>query len=376
MGGTAVSVSSLSSALAEQGMDVAVLAHDYAGLGPLLATGAARRCIAPARRRPFHLGARSAGFPALATREVAWADLVHSHGLWLSSNHRVARLANRLGKPLVISPRGMLESWSKNHRRTRKTLAWYFREAGILRRASAFHATSDAEADTIRQLGFSQPIFVQPNGTNLSPPRADREMLQAEFPALRNKRWMLFLSRLHVKKGLDWLLHAWAAVQPAYSDWHLVIAGGDLDGTRRQFEAIAREKNLEASVTFTGEVSGSRKASALANAEIFVLPSRSENFGNVILEALSYGLPVITTKATPWPQIAEAGCGWWIDPDLPSLERALREAMSKPMEDLRAQGIAARRIAGHDYAWAQIAIRMIPFYHQIVEDNLPPKTQR
>ena len=190
----------------------------------------------------------------------------------------------------------------------------------------------------------------------------DRDLLESRFPALRSKRWLLFLSRIDRKKGLDLLIDAWGTLAARFPDWHLVIAGSDLKGERNAFENQARQRGVGTAVSFVGSLQGELKACAMGKAELLVLPTRSENFGMAIAEALAHGLPVITTKAAPWSEIVSEQCGWWIDCSADQLEAALRAALVHSQERLREMGERGRRLVARKYSWPRVAGEMRAVY--------------
>lgn len=280
-------------------------------------------------------------------------QVMHDHGVWLQSNHAAARIADRRGIKRVVSPRGMLDEWSLSYRGWKKKLAWHVYQREDLYKASAFCATSRAEALGIRAVGFEQPIAVIPNGVEI-PALADEKKDGA------GARTVLFMSRLHPKKGLHDLVSAWAAAAPP--GWRLVIAGPDEDGYGRVVEQAVRRANLSASVTFTGAVEGAAKRELLGRADVFVLPSYSENFGIVVGEALAHGVPVIASTATPWGELETERCGWWVDPGALPLEAALRQALGLPPEELASMGKRGRALVESRYSWRSIARLHVEFY--------------
>jgi glycosyltransferase involved in cell wall biosynthesis len=296
---------------------------------------------------------RSSGLHAFLARESARFDLVHVHGLWEWPG-RYARLeAKRHGKPLVISPRGMIESWSLQQNPWSKRFAMAAWEKRNLHAAALFHATSLEEASSLRAQGLRQPIAVIPNGI-AAPVPASKFEVEDVFT-------LLFLSRLHPKKGVRELLEAWGPLSRKYPNWNLVIAGPDEDGYGQEMIALAGRQGLSfPRIHFPGSLHGAAKWKQLAAAHLFILPSHSENFGNVVLEALSQETPVMTTHGTPWASLPAEGCGWWIALD--QLAPELEAAMTLPAEQRERMGKRGRAWATGAFGWPSIADRMIAAY--------------
>lgn len=298
-----------------------------------------RGLISPVHAFPIASPRRLRRSPELASflmEEVGRFDLLHVHGLWEWPGRYARQAAQRAHKPLVLSPRGMLEPWSLQQNAVLKRVSLALWERRNLHAAALLHATAETEARQFRALGLRSPIAVIPNGLDFPPP------LERRAPT----RKVLFLSRFHPKKGLDLLLRAWAALGPAREGWELELAGPDENGYRAVVEGEARRLGLGAEVRFTGPVYGEAKWGLLRSAALLVLPSRSENFGNVVAEALSQGVPVLTTQGTPWKPLEPRGCGWWVPASVPALEASLRRALA-----LGPAGLA--EMGGLAPAWVQ-----------------------
>jgi len=283
--------------------------------------------------------------------------VLHDHGIWLHSNHVAAAAAAQAGVKRVVSPRGMLEGWSMQYRRWKKGLAWIAYQRRDLESASAFCATSAHEAENVRTLGFRQPIAVIPNGVDwpvqLRRPTADRA-----------ERVLLFMSRLHPKKGLLDLIQAWK--DSPRDGWRLVIAGPDEGGYRQVVERAVSQAGLQSSVEFVGPASDDAKARLLESADLFVLPSHSENFGIVVAEALAYGIPVVTTTGTPWAEVTVRNCGWRTECGAAPLAAALREAMAASDDKRTEMGMNGRRLIEERYSWSAVAGRHVEMYQWLL----------
>jgi glycosyltransferase involved in cell wall biosynthesis len=285
---------------------------------------------------------------------------------------RQAAVKNQL--PLLISPRGMLESWSLKRSQIKKQLAWLLYEQTNIIKAHTLHATSVEEVNSIRRLSLQKPIALIPNGVHIPDfsKKTCREILVQSFPELAEKKWMLFLSRIHPKKGLDNLLQVWQKLATKFSDWHLVIAGPNQIGYQAQLQSLTVELALEKRVTFTGMLSGERKEAALWNTDLFVLPTHSENFGIAVAEALAHAVPVVTTKGAPWQDLSTYQCGWWIDNNQQALASALTEGMQMSSQERQSMGLNGRKLVETKYSWDSMAQEMASVYHWILGGGTPP----
>lgn len=290
----------------------------------------------------------------LQTRfETGAFDVVHDAGLWLPVNHVTAAAARNGRVPLVVSPRGMLEPWALGHRSTKKSVAWHLYQRRDLARASMLHATSRQEAGGFRRAGLHNPIAIVANGVDLPDPAGDR--------AVSSPRRALFLSRIHRKKGLLDLVAAWASMRP--QNWKMIVAGPDEEGHLAEVRQAVRQAGLESVFEFVGPVDDDAKWALYGGSDLFVLPTYSENFGLVIAEALASGLPVITTRETPWPEIESQRLGWWIPTGADALTTALREALAVSPAVLGEMGARGRRVVAENYSWSTAAQRMLASYH-------------
>ncbi|NQT15297.1 MAG: glycosyltransferase [Planctomycetes bacterium] len=364
-GGPALSVSRLAVSLAMQGVDSLLAALDYGEHGPSTATENVKVLSVPAKGMTRRLRGRCPAFRReLGALVRDGVEVVHNHGLWMFPNLYARQAAVAAGVPLVISARGMTDEWSLSRSRLKKVLAWRLHEKGNLAAARLFHATSGPEAASLRSLGLRQPIAVIPNGVDLPEPATEpgRDVLERRFPALAGKRWLLFLSRLHPKKGVGELLSVWGQLAPRFPGWHLLIVGPDLDGYGDVARRDATTRGISDRVTFTGMLAGIEKECAFAHALLFVLPTHSENFGLVVAESLAYGVPVVTTKGAPWRDLVHHRCGWWIDLSSKALSATLTEAIQCPEEERRAMGARGRELMERKYSWAKVATEMKSAY--------------
>jgi glycosyltransferase involved in cell wall biosynthesis len=354
-GGPTQSVSRLCEALRAAGApaEIATVQAPQEELPPAGATPVqAFPVAAPQRLR------RAPGLAAFLQAEAHRFDLIHVHGLWEWPGVCARRAALAQGLPLTISPRGMLEPWSLRQRALLKHLALRTWEGRNLAACGLLHATAAAEAAQFRALGLRQDICTIPNPIALpeDPPSGQRE------------RTVLFLSRFHPKKGPDLLLRAWADLQAAFPDWTLELRGPDPDGYRAQLESLATTLELGRDrVRFGEAIHGTAKEALFCRAGLLVLPTHSENFGNVVGEALACGLPVITTTGAPWEGLRDHGCGWWVEPQIEALAAALREALSVPERARTSMGEAGRAWMQRAFSPAAVASQMIQAYGRLID---------
>ncbi|MDX1530459.1 MAG: glycosyltransferase [Rhodothermales bacterium] len=368
-GGPSRSVTALASALAARELGVHLVSSR---------PEEGERAVQPEGRVSVHLTDRPSGAALLRRRGAgpffeALVDLLtpgsvlHDHGFWLPSNHLAAAAARRAGAPLVVSPRGMLTPWALRHRAWKKRGAWRLYQRRDVAAAALLHATSEAEAAGFRTLGLPHPIAVVPNGVDL--PEAIPERGRRDGAPRR----ALFLSRIHPVKGVLNLVRAWAQVQP--KGWELVIAGPDAEGHRADVEGEIRHLGAPG-ISFTGPVQDAEKWELYGSADLFVLPTFSENFGIVVAEALGAGLPAITTTAAPWEELEAHRCGWWVEVGAEPLAEALAAATTRSDEALAEMGARGRALIRERYAWQRVAADMGAAYAWLLGEGARPDCVR
>jgi len=377
-GGPSVSVSSLARELARLGQKQKLVSYDYSEHGPTIKIEGVEQTTLPANFIARYLRGWSPEFEKNILALATSSDLVHNHGIWMFPNHYAAKAARQRRKPLVTSPRGMLGTWALSYHSLPKKILWSLRERNDLRNVTAFHATSQVEADDIRRLGFAQPIAVIPNGVDLPTSQGlARKDLEKELPSLQGRRLALFISRIHPKKGLLELVDAWAALpMELHTEWALLIAGPDLTNHLVRVEARILARAMEKSILLHPPVTGLLKQTLLKQAELFILPSHEENFGIVVAEALAHGTPVITTHGTPWEILKHNKCGWWIPMSVDSLRQTLATALLLPPPALAAMGLAGKDYTSLELSWSAIAQKMSLFYAWILSGGPPPSFVR
>ena len=329
-GGPTIGTLGLTAAWREDGHDVEIACLDSSaapyletveGVHPLGTLGAAH---AASRRFVDRFGYSTAMLPWLKAN-IARFDLVVVHGLWNYSTVAAARALTASATPYVVFPHGTLDPWfasSYPWKHAVKRMLWPFNEGVLLNGARRVLFTTEEERDLAR--GQFRPWRVRPAivgfGSDDAP--SDREAQHRAFleriPLLADRPYLLFLSRIHEKKGCDLLVHAFANVAVAHPDLHLVIAGPDQTGWQDHLQALAGSLGVADRIHWPGMLTGTAKWGAFRLAEAFVLPSHSENFGIVVAEALACAKPVlITDKVNLWREVAAAGAGL-VEPDTQS----------------------------------------------------------
>lgn len=274
------------------------------------------------------------------------STVLHVHNLWNFMPIIASRAQREYSVPLMISPRGNLFPWNLESKRLKKLVAMKMFQSKILQDADCLHVTSEQELNALRDLGFRNPIAQVPNGIELSQfyNLPDRLVATSNLGLKVNKKYFLFMSRIDPKKGLDILIDAFKNM---YRDgWHLLIAGPIQD---HAYWDICKKKlnsyDDQNCYTYLGMLDGVERLGALASADVFVLPTHSENFGVGILEALAGSKPVITTWGTPWRSIKDHNAGYIINVDVKSLEIALVNIMELNTQVRCQMGESARSIA-------------------------------
>jgi glycosyltransferase involved in cell wall biosynthesis len=298
------------------------------------------------------------------------AQGVHIHGVWESHCAVTASIARASKRPYIISAHGMVDRWALRRKRLKKALYAALVEMGNLQRAACLRALTRDEADDYRRIGLKNPIAIVPGAVE-APAEVDADLFWNAYPNLQGQRIVLFLGRLHHKKGLHLLLQSWANVARSSGDLHLVIAGPDSENIGPSLERTIDDLNIRHSVTLAGMLAGPRKWSALAAADLFVLPSYSEGFSIAVLEALVMGLPVVVTHACHIPEVAEFKCGWVIEPEPAPLERALEEFFHLPALTAMQMGDRGKKLIEQRFCWPVVGRQMAQVYDWVLGGAKP-----
>ncbi|MCF7816550.1 MAG: glycosyltransferase [Kiritimatiellales bacterium] len=351
-GGLFYAVSSLYKALETGGARVSVLGADhrfseedravwspvsvtsYKAFGPLQSSVELRRLLA-----------------------LADGDLVHQHGIWLDDQWAARQWQKKTKRPVVISPHGMLDPWALRNSAWKKNLVGRLFANESLNQATCIHALCQSEVDSIRAYGLKNPVALIPNGVDLP------ELAEAHPMGQGEKKKLLFLGRIHPKKGLKELLQAWGMAHGTWrKDWELVIAGWDDGGHESGLKALSAELGVADSVSFVGAQFGNAKETLLRSVDAFILPSFSEGLPMSVLEAWSYRLPVLMTGFCNLPEGFKADAAIHIEPTVESIATGLAELAGLPLERLGSMGVNGRRLVEETFTWTTIARNMARVY--------------
>lgn len=295
-------------------------------------------------------------------------DIVHLHGLWSFGLHRCVLICRRWRIPYIIAPRGMLEPWSLEQKWLKKRIARWLYQDRDLKYAVALHATAESEAKQFRQLGFGNKVIVSPNGVNVPKTFEPRK-------TLNTRKKVLFVSRMHPKKGALELVEAWGHLV-VRGQWSVVsgwtcelvytVSGEIEQEYEARVKARVKDLGLQDQFVFTGALNDDEKWKAYARADLFVLPTYSENFGIVVAEALWAGVPVITTNGTPWIELETKKCGWWINIGVEPLAKTLDKAMALDDAARREMGEQGRNLVEEKYIWDAVVKEMVKGYEKVI----------
>ncbi len=296
-------------------------------------------------------------------------DLVHFHGLWQPAHLSLARTCRARGLPYLVSPHGMLEPWAFRSKRWKKYPYFFLGERPYLKRAAALLGTSPLEADHLREMVPGVRVVSLPLGLTDSA-RPDYLTARSALNWKPAEKILLYLSRVDRKKGLDILLQALAETSPPSA--RLVIVGGGHPAYLRHCHRLATQHAPTLPpIDWMGEVWGAGRWPFLQGADLFCLPTHSENFGLAVLEALQVGTPVLTTRHTPWPGFMEhQEGGYFCDSERESVRAALRQFGESPAwpESKRAPLAAWARGA---FDWSALIPKYEALYREIAPSAHP-----
>ncbi len=290
--------------------------------------------------------------------------IFHNHGMWQFNSLYPGQIVNKYNSPYIVSTRGSFSKIAFRNGSIIKKLFWPLYQKPSFKKVSIFHATSIDEYLDIRNLGFKQPVAIIPNGIDIP---------NFFLKSISKLKTVLFLGRIHPIKGIDLLLPAWKLIQDKHLDWQLKIIGDDVgyhgsSGYKLKMKNLSKDLKLKRT-EFLDPLYGNDKWQAYKDADIYILPSYSENFGVTIAEAMASGLPVIVTKGTPWSDVEQKNAGLWVDNKIDTIANAIEILILKNSEEREYMGQNGRDWMSKDFSWDTIAKNMNYVYDWLEKPN-------
>jgi glycosyltransferase involved in cell wall biosynthesis len=319
------------------------------------------------KQRPY---ADSPKLRSVFRKSVKHYDLVHLHTLWSYCSRVVKKYCRRRGIPYVVMPHGMLDPASLQRKRFKKAIYGKLVEYPILRSAAGLICTHLEEERLARESVSGLPAaYITPLGAD--DPPTDRETLRKEFyeryPEYENHPMVVFLSRLHEKKGLDLLIPAFKTVVESYPDAHLLIIGSGDRMYESDLRNLVRRNRINDNVTMTGHLGGRWKWQAMAAGDVFILPSYQENFALVVVDALNLGLPVIlSNRVNICSEVVDAGAGLECELNPQHIAEQLTWILSSD-DACVTMGQWGRELVQREFTWKRCAERTLAAYETILD---------
>jgi glycosyltransferase involved in cell wall biosynthesis len=299
--------------------------------------------------------------------------IVHQHGIWTGVSAARSWGTRRRGAS-VITLHGFLSPWALRRSRWKKRLALAAYERSNLRNAACLHALSEPEAQQFREFGLDNPIAVIPNGISAEwlCSTGDAQRFRDRFAIASGSRILLFLSRITPQKGLPMLIETIKAHSENFAGWNLLIAGVDEFDHQRELETLVDRYGLGHSIRFIGPLYEQTKRDAFSAADAFILPSLSEGWPMVVLEALGAGVPVFTTTAVPFPQLLQHRAGWVVEPSVESIEASLPDLLSRSATELHEMGRRGQALVANQFTWDNAASQLVAVYAWLLGQGPQP----
>ena len=296
----------------------------------------------------------------IALLDEVQPDIVHVHGCWDPQCAWVQKWSQKKGYKVILTTHGMLEPWIiKRNYWIKKLPALILYQKIAIRKADYIHVTAERERDNFRRLGYNEKVKVVPNAVNV-------EEIKRKDSWKRTKT-ILFLARVHMQKGVRFLFEATSALKNELRGYKVVIAGEGAPSYIETLKQMALQSGVQDIISFAGGVYGEEKWNLFRKADVFVLPSFSENFGIAIAEALASGTPDITTKGTPWTDLEKYNCGWHTEIGTLPTVNALKEFLQLDEQTLETMGRNGRRLIEEKYSTQSMADEMMKLYKMVKE---------
>jgi glycosyltransferase involved in cell wall biosynthesis len=285
-------------------------------------------------------------------------DIVHINCCWIPLCAYTQKWAQQLNYKTILTPHGMLEPWiMQRHHWTRKVPALCLYQKKAVQTADYIHTTVESEKMNLLKLGYNNKIAVIPYIIEMN------IVLKSSW---KKTKIILYLSRIHPKKGIELLIDAVVEIKDAIDGYKIIIAGEGDDSYIQSLKNRIQKQNVEIFFDFIGGVYNDEKWILFQQSDFFILPTYSENFGIVIAEALASGTPVITTKGAPWQELNTHHCGWWIDNDVDTIAKTLKEAIALSEEEYRQMGIRGRELMENNYSIEIVTAKMKQLYQWLI----------
>jgi len=360
-GGPSLSVWSLVTGLRSLSIDANIVTYESReGSDKMIGEGSFLKTLSSPRFRRFGYSASLNNFLQNTSHEI-----FHGNGLWQYPVHAMAKTARKKNKPYVISPRGMLYPEALQNSAWFKKLAMLFYQKKDLKKATVLHATCKQELEHIRQLGFTNPVAVIPNSIDIKIPGKQAK------PENQKKR-VGYIGRFDPIKNIENLIKAWSETGKYEPGWELVLMGDGETSYKASLVRLVEKLDIK-NIVFTGFLNGEEKETALQSLNYLVLPSKSENFGMVVPEALIREIPVIASKGTPWEELNTYNAGWWIDIGVQPLVETLHETLNLSEEQRQQMGQNGRKLVEEKYSIEAVAAQMIQLYKWILNGGEKPQ---
>lgn len=284
-------------------------------------------------------------------------DVVHIHALWSPFLAKAHWWAKRRGIAVVITPHGAMSPWAIKSKWWKKSLYWHLIEKPCLKRVKAFHVTAEHEGEWVRDLGFMQRQFIAPLGVRMPV----GEGVENKCRCRTEGKTIITVGRIYEVKGLDRIARAIKILKDSgkWNGWKMVMAGPNWMDYQPKLEALIDVLGLKEDIVLPGAVYGEEKERLFRSAAFYIVASHTENFCQPVAEALSYGIPAIASKGTPWQGLESQNCGMWVDNSPESLAKAMAAMMRKSDDERHEMGKRGHEWIEKDFSWRSVGEKMI-----------------